>query len=189
MGSVKNSPVVIMLVKWLPDVDLELQSWLSTSLYQMCTADMWSLTQCCNSGINSAILECLQKRNSLDTNTVGMFKHYPIAWLTRLTITYIFLKKNPDVQVSCYDYVLNKRLQWQLNWPGAVYYSLGRWYLLIQWNFINMHTDKIITRESSLHFAPSCLSTPQKLMLGSLNYHSIIWYIAWVALWPKLMET
>jgi neurobeachin-like protein 1/2 len=81
MPGVKNSPVAIMLVKWLPDVDLELQSWLSTSLYQMCTADTWSLTQCCNSGINSAILECLQKRDTLDTNTVGMLKCYPVECL------------------------------------------------------------------------------------------------------------
>lgn len=74
--SVKNSPVVILLIKWLPDIDSELQSWLSSMLYQICTANTWSLNQCCNDGINAAILDCLLTWNELDTKTVGRFHYF-----------------------------------------------------------------------------------------------------------------
>lgn len=74
--SVRNSPVVILLIKWLPDIDSELQSWLSSMLYQICTADTWSLNQCCNDGINAAILDCLLTWNELDTKTVGRFHYF-----------------------------------------------------------------------------------------------------------------
>lgn len=70
--NVKNSFVAVMLVRWLTGIEShDVQSWLATSLYHLCTKDNWSLIQCFNDGMNAAILDCLEKRNVLDTKTVG----------------------------------------------------------------------------------------------------------------------
>jgi len=69
---IKNAHAAAMIVRWMPDISSpELQKWLSASLLKLCVGSRRNLLQCCQAGLNSALLECLLQENRFDISILG----------------------------------------------------------------------------------------------------------------------